>query len=187
MSVIPDVRRSVTMDLKGRGNHLWIVGTTRNELGGSHYLMLAGELGANVPRVRPEEAVAVFRCVEKAIAAGLVLSCHDLSEGGLAVAAAEMAFAGGLGVGMDLSLVPTADGTTRDDALLFSESQSRFLVEVAPEHEAEFTALAADVPSARLGDVNQTLRLLVKGVDGDIVVDEPNEDLREAFLAPFRW
>ena len=187
IAVVRDVRNSVTMDLKGRGNHLWILGGTYNELGGSHYLMLADELGANVPRVRPDEAVEVFRRVEKAIAKGLVLACHDLSEGGLAVAAAEMAFAGGLGVGMDLSLVPAPDGTDRDDQLLFSESQSRFLVEVAPDREEEFATLVAGIPAARLGDTNQTRRLLVKGVGGRIVVDEPIEDLREAFLAPCRW
>src|SRR5262249_53357141 len=94
---VNDVRRCVTMDLKEAGNHLYIVGVTRAELGGTHYHLVHGMGGGEPPRVDPEVAPRIFRALHGAMARGLVRACHDLSEGGLAVAAAEMAFAGGIG------------------------------------------------------------------------------------------
>ena len=94
------------MDLKAPGNLLYIIGETFNELGGSEYYKLKGYLGASVPKVKGAKAKRTFKAVTKAIDEGLVKSCHDLSEGGLAVAAAEMAFAGGYGLEIDLCKVP---------------------------------------------------------------------------------
>ena len=95
-----------------------------------------------MPRVDLETAPKVFAFVHEAVLAGLVRSCHDLSEGGLAVAAAEMSFAGELGLEMDLAPQAAAFGIEDAATLLFAESNSRFLMEVPPEHAAEFTALA---------------------------------------------
>ena len=187
LCVIEDVTRCVTMDLKTAGNGLYVLGETRDELGGSHYLLLDGERGANVPKVRPEEAVGTFRALEGAIAAGLVRSCHDLSEGGLAAAAAEMAFAGGVGASLALGLVPRPDGLDRDDAVLFSETQSRFLVEVSTERREAFEAATAAISAQRVGETNSTDRLRIVGLGGDPVIDEALDDLKEAHQAPLRW
>ncbi|HYW78431.1 MAG TPA: phosphoribosylformylglycinamidine synthase subunit PurL, partial [Thermoguttaceae bacterium] len=94
MGQVDDVSRCVTMDLKESGNYLYQVGTTRNELGGSHFALVHGLSGGQVPRVDAETAKEMFAALHNAIDAGLVRACHDLSEGGLAVAIAEMAFAG---------------------------------------------------------------------------------------------
>ena len=94
------------MDLKAPDNLLYIIGETFNELGGSEYYKLKGYLGASVPKVKGAKAKRTFKAVTKAIDSGLIKSCHDLSEGGLAVAAAEMAFAGGYGLELDLGKVP---------------------------------------------------------------------------------
>ena len=105
---VDDVARCVTMDLKEPGNLLYLVGTTRDELGGSHYSLLPPGEGqgmravGNVPQLDPHTAKKIFAAMHQAIQAGLVRACHDLSEGGLAVAAAEMAFAGGFGADIDL-------------------------------------------------------------------------------------
>jgi len=187
ISVVDDVRSSVTMDLKAKGNLIFIVGETRNELGGSHLYLRRGETGANVPKVMPGDAIRTYRALADAMGSGLVRSCHDLSEGGMAVAMAEMCFAGRLGVGMDLSEVPRAPDADRDEILLFSETASRFLVEVEPQDEAGFRTALEGVTFSRIGDVNQTGFLLVRGLAGTIVLDENIEDLREAFLAPLRW
>ena len=90
-------RKCVTMDLKQPGNLLYLVGETRDELGGSHFALVNGLSGGQVPTVDAERAVKTFAAMHRGIQRGLVRACHDLSEGGLAVAAAEMAFAGGLG------------------------------------------------------------------------------------------
>ena len=130
---VADVSQCVTMDAKAAGNSIYLVGLTRNELGGSHFGLVNQLQGGQVPQVDPSAAKATFAAVHAAIVQGCVRACHDLSEGGLAVAAAEMAFAGGLGLSIDLSSVPN-ESELSEEICLFAESNSRFLVEVPPQH-----------------------------------------------------
>ena len=130
IGVNPNIELTVSVDLKEAGNLIYIIGETYPELGGSEYYKLKGYLGASVPKVHGGKAKRTFNIVTKAIDFGMVKSCHDLSEGGLAVAAAEMAFASGLGLEINLQMVPVKD-VARNDFVLFSESNSRFLIEVA--------------------------------------------------------
>ncbi|MBI3098913.1 MAG: phosphoribosylformylglycinamidine synthase subunit PurL [Planctomycetes bacterium] len=201
ISIVEDVRKCVTMDLKGSGHRLYLIGETRNELGGSHYYARLGHLGANVPRVDLKSARVLFENLGLAMARKLILSCHDLSEGGLAVAAAEMAFSGATGVRLDLSKVPTPRddySVARDDVLLFSESPTRFLVEVATETMHDFESLFLglrdpgagedyDLPCACIGVTLEERRLEVVGLDGRSVVSEPLDGLKEAWQRPMRW
>ena len=137
---VPDQATVVTSDLKAVGNTIWLVGQTWDELGGSHLDLVLGRGDAGAGAVVPSPDVAAparYRALHRAMRAGLVAACHDLAEGGLAVAAAEMVIAGRLG----LSLTVTGDETVA----LFSESNGRFLVEVAPAHADAFAAeLGAD-------------------------------------------
>ncbi len=187
IAVMDDVTKAISMDAKTPGNLIYAVGQTRCEMGGSHYYMLHDEIGVQVPVVRPEEALAIFTALSNATAAGLVRSCHDCSEGGIGVAAAEMAFAGGLGMRLGLSAVPRADDADRDDVILFSESPSRFIVEVAPDRQKDFENAMAGVPAAVLGEVCASTRLTVIGLDGSQVLNESLADLKEAWQAPLRW
>jgi phosphoribosylformylglycinamidine (FGAM) synthase-like enzyme len=116
VGVIPDIRLTVSMDTKMPGNALYIVGQTFKELGGSEYYKLCGHVGKSVPKVRGAQARKTFRAVTKAIDLGFVKTCHDLSEGGLAVTAAETALAGGYGVVLDLRKVPRK-AVNRDETL----------------------------------------------------------------------
>ncbi len=102
---VDDVAHCVTMDLKEPGNLLFIVGQTKEELGGSHFALVGGCSGGEVPKVDAAVAARTFAAVHQAIASGTIRACHDLSEGGLAVALAEMAFAGGLGARVELGRV----------------------------------------------------------------------------------
>ncbi|NOZ57833.1 MAG: phosphoribosylformylglycinamidine synthase subunit PurL [Calditrichaeota bacterium] len=187
LAVMPDVRKAVSMDLKRPGNLLYLVGDTKAELGGSHYFALHGAVGNSVPKVDLELAPRIFDALSSACGQSLVRSCHDLSEGGLGVAAAEMAFAGGLGAKLDLRSVPTSDGTARSDWLLFSESNTRFLVEVEPDNEAAFCEALAGLPFAKIGLVTTEPRLRVTGLDGRLVVDEDIYELKRSWQEPFRW
>jgi phosphoribosylformylglycinamidine synthase len=180
---VPDVRKCVTMDLKEPGNDLYLVGLTRNELGGSHFHLVTGQTGGNAPRVDLEIAPKVFAAVHAAIARGLVRACHDLSEGGLAVAAAEMAFAGG--VGADLDTLP-GEGEP-DEVKLFSESATRFLIEARPEHAAELGRVFAGLPFVRVGKTLAEPRLRVAGANGEWVVWVKLSELKEAWQKPLRW
>src|SRR5262249_46407462 len=106
---VDDVRSCVTMDLKQPGNILMLLGQTRNELGGSIWSHVYSEGGGRCPRVDLKLGPRSMAAVHAAIKRGLLASCHDLSEGGLAVALAEMAFSGGFGAEVMLEEVPRDD------------------------------------------------------------------------------
>jgi phosphoribosylformylglycinamidine synthase len=192
MGQIDDVRRCVTMDLKQAGNALFQVGTTRDELGGSHFALVRQLQGGRVPQVMADQAKVTFAAVHKAIYNGLVRSCHDLSEGGLAVALAEMAFAGGLGVEADIDLAPhdLVDLTPgqRDVALLFSESNTRFVCEVPNASMAEFEQclLEHQVPSARIGTVTPTKQVTIASGDRPLIASD-NARLKDCWQSPLKW
>jgi phosphoribosylformylglycinamidine (FGAM) synthase-like enzyme len=186
ISVMDDVREAMSMDLKEAGNLLYIVGMTYPELGGSHYYGLFGLVGQWVPQVRAEPARAAMEAICRANRKGLVRSCHDLSEGGLAVAAAEMAFAGGMGLAIDLAAVPFEGSTAlrRHDVLLFSESNSRFLVEIIPDNAAAFEAELKGTALARIGETDPSTCFVAKGLDGLEVVRAELSRLKSAWQTP---
>jgi phosphoribosylformylglycinamidine synthase len=182
---VPDVRRCVTMDLKEPGNTLFLLGKTSDEMGGSHYHLVHGLAGGRVPRVDLAKAPAVFHKLHDAIRRSLVRACHDLSEGGLAVAFAEMAFAGG--VGADLTGLHDTGPGLSDEVLLFAESATRFVVEVPPANVAAFTACLDGVPLVRLGQTCKEPRLRVAGANGEWIVWAQLAQLKEAWQKPLRW
>jgi len=141
---IPDVRRTVSADFKKTSSAIYLVGARReNELGGSVYYEIRGVPNTRIPRVNLELLPAVFRAIYRAIGAGSVLACHDISEGGLVAALAEMCFGGQMGAVID---IPAA---SRPDAFLFNETPGCFLVEV--EDEAAFRHVLGDAPAVRIG------------------------------------
>ncbi|MEM2117614.1 MAG: AIR synthase-related protein, partial [Candidatus Bathyarchaeia archaeon] len=170
LGIIPDIRLAVSMDVKDVGDSVYIVGKTFAELGGSEYYRLKGFIGKTVPKARAAQAKRTFSAITRAVDLGLVKACHDLSEGGLAVGAAEMAFAGGLGLELDLRKVP-CEALARNDFVLFSESNSRFLVEVSERDKVDFEVLMKNTVCAEIGRVSENPRLRIKGLDGKVVVD----------------
>ncbi|QWV95593.1 phosphoribosylformylglycinamidine synthase subunit PurS [Geomonas oryzisoli] len=183
-----DARLAVTMDVKRAGDQVYLLGATANELGASEYLAQKGFVGNNVPKVDAQAALATYRAYGAALKAGLVASCHDLSDGGLAVAAAESAFAGGFGIELDLAQVPFKGDTAEksDIVLLFSESASRLLVTVRAEKAAEFEKAMAGTAFAKIGAVTEEPTLKVKGVAGGVVVNAPNAELKAAWQEPLK-
>ena len=194
---VDDVRHCVTADVKQCGNLIYQVGETAFELGGSHFGLVEQLPGGCVPEVDVERARRTFAAVHRAIHNGLVRACHDLSEGGLAVALAEMAFAGGLGVHADLNQVShrleSTDPFECNVGLLFSESNTRFLCEVPRDKASQFEEYMADVPCARIGEVVSEPRLQIIGwpVDSsaaaDPVIDADLKVLKEAWQGTLDW
>ena len=190
---VDDVGRCTTMDLKADGNLLYQIGTTRNEMGGSHFNLMHGLKLGDVPRVDAERARRTFVAVHAAISAGLVRACHDCSEGGLAVALAEMGLAGGLGANVALDCVPhdlnAADAAAETDTiLLFAESNSRFICEVAPQDQERFEGLLDGMPFGCIGNTTSDKRLVIASAAGSTaVIDAGLVELKEAWQAPLRW
>jgi phosphoribosylformylglycinamidine synthase II len=183
LGIIPDIRLTVSMDVKAPSNLLYIVGETFKELGGSEYYKLKGYMGKTVPKVRAVQAKKTFKAVTKAIDLGLIKACHDLSEGGLAVTAAEMALAGGYGVELDLRKVPNK-AFNRNDFVLFSESNSRFLLEVPEKTKGDFEAVMNGKVCAEIGRITKNSRLIVYGINGAVVVNASLTDLRRSWKEP---
>jgi len=181
---IEDVRLAVTLDLKREGNFLYLLGETWDELGGSEYYARLGHVGRNVPRVHFDRALARYRGYHRAVLEGLVRSCHDCSDGGLAVAVAEMAFSGGIGAEIDLSRIPVK-GELDDVSALFSESASRLVVEVEPEHAAAFERLMVQDRWGRIGRCVGEKHLVVTRGDRD-VISLPLDRLKESWQGTLR-
>jgi phosphoribosylformylglycinamidine synthase len=187
IAVMQDCRIAVSMDLKKPGNLLYLIGETANELGGSHYYEVLGLQSSGVPRVDPVRARDLFTALAGAIEGGLVRACHDCSEGGLGVALAEMAFAGGWGAEVTLRDLPRTANLNRSDLALFSESNSRFIVEVTPEKEEAFRARFAGLPCGRLGMVHAAPRLKIHGLSDELLLDETLDRLKNSWQETLRW
>jgi phosphoribosylformylglycinamidine synthase len=182
---VDDVRQCVTMDLKEPGNLLYQVGITYHEMGGSHFALVNSLEGGEAPQLDTQRAKAIFAGLHQAIKNGTVRACHDLSEGGLAVALAEMALAGGYGVRVDMDRAPqqlpsVTDPTVRTMALLFAESNSRFVCEVPRAKQAEFEQALAGVPLAQIGEVISEPRVTVS-TQGTTLIDVESARLKESW------
>ncbi len=185
MGQVADVSKCVTMDLKQSGNSLYLVGSTQNEFGGSHLLMHLNQSGGQVPTVDLPRAKHTFTKVHAAIEAGFVRACHDLSEGGLAVALAEMSFAGHLGLDVDIAAAAAAASLSPSE-LLFAESNSRFVIEVVAGRESEFESVLSGVPCVKLGSVVSGPNCTVR-CGATKLIDQGWQQLFDAWHNPLDW
>jgi phosphoribosylformylglycinamidine synthase len=183
-SVIEDVQRCVTMAAKMAGDFLYVLGITRNELAGSEYYDLFGHTGLNVPQVRLEEVLPLYKALEDANRAELLASVHGIYRGGLGVHLALVAMAGGLGLDVELDKVPV-DGVRREDILLYSESAGRFIVSVAPEDRIVFEQRFKDLPYGCIGRVKEKEKLTVRGLSGKVFFSVGLRQLKTAWKKPF--
>jgi phosphoribosylformylglycinamidine synthase len=184
VGIVPDVRKAVSSDVKRAGDLVYVLGLTRDETGGSEYFAELGFIGRKVPTLpNPPAAMDIYRTVHKVMQAGLIASCHDVSDGGLGVCLAETAFGGGFGVRAALRDVP-GEGLVRDDDALFSESPGRFVVTVRPAHQAPFEEAFSGMPVARIGEVTDAPRLVITGLTGAVIVDADILDLKHAWQKP---
>jgi len=186
MSVIPDASQAMTSDFKQAGDVIYVLGLTRPELGGSE---LADELGfasASVPQVDALSAKKRYQSVRKAAQGKLLNACHDCSDGGLAVALAEMCVGGRLGAEVELSRVPASSDCVSPLEILYSESHSRFVVGVPSGNVPSFEKVFAGQWMAPIGRVTEGGKLVVTN-GGETILNEDVEALAEAFKATLDW
>ena len=180
MGIIDDVRKSVSADVKGADNFLYLVGETYNELGGSEYFkQVHNSWGKVVPRVNPKKTKAKMNALLQASSLKLLASCHDLSEGGLGVALTEMLASGGYGA--EVSIRKINGAVKRPDYRLFSESNGRWLTEVKEENSSEFEKILrrSKVSFLKLGQTTKKPRLKI-----DNLVDLSLKELYKAWHSP---
>lgn len=190
IGMVPDISKSITMDLKKPGNLIYAVGHTAEELGGSEYYALMGSerceawVGNHVPKVDARRALHAYIGLHEAIQHELVAACHDCSDGGLGVTAAEMAFAGGYGMKIDMSRIPKT--TSRNDYTLFSESNSRMLVEVPQRYAKYFEKSMNGSVYSQIGTVTEMPYLEIS--DGSRSLARMHiADLKKAWQETLNW
>jgi len=190
MAIMNDVRKAVTMDLKYSGNSIYVLGSTKQELGGSQYSVLNKTNDYTVPGLDPQKAKKLYIALNNAMNKSLVAACHDCSEGGLAVSCAEMCFAGGIGMEIALNKVPaetkSLTAAEKNIILLFSESNSRFVVEIKKGKEKEFEKALKGNIFARIGSVTFGKNLIVKGVENQVIIDEETDNLKDAWQSTLK-
>lgn len=183
-SVIEDIARCVTMDAKFPGDLVYVLGETKNELGGSEYYQMMGSIGLNVPQVNAKEVWPGYLALYKAIQEGLVSSCHAVSRGGLAVHLAMVAMAGELGMEINLTSIPRASGLTVSQTL-YSESCGRFIITVPPGKKEMFEELFANIKMAQMGIVSESPRFCVRDGRGEAIIEEDTPTLKNSWKKPF--
>ena len=185
LGVMDDVKKAVTSDFKKPGDRLYILGSTARELAGSEIADQLGIACNTVPHVDAKSALANYRKLHQAINARLITACHDLSDGGLAVALAEMCIGGRLGANIDLDAVPAMEDMTLTE-LLYSESASRLIVSVRPDLAMILDMLGSWQICRRIGTVtdDNTLTMTRGGVT---VLQESVDDLTTAFKRTLDW
>jgi phosphoribosylformylglycinamidine synthase len=175
IGIVPDIHRCVTADFKAAGNRIYLLGETKRELGGSLLHELLQIAGGDAPST-PDNPLSRYRLLHQAIRHGLVRACHDLSEGGLGVALAEMCIGGRLGASI---AIPAVGGMT-PAGTLFAESNGRLVIEVAPADASALEALFAGETLIPLGEVTRDGRLRA-WAGQEPMLDLPLEDLVAAW------
>lgn len=195
LGVMPDANKRISMDLKEKDNLIYLVGATKNELGGSHFLKLQNQIGKNVPEVNAVEAKKAYEKLSEISLIGeknserVIRSMHDCSEGGLSVAIAEMAFGGMFGAKVDLRKV-FFEGNEKEKTetvLLFSESNSRILAEVPYKFKDTFEKKMHGAIYSEIGRTTEKSFLEVTGFKGEKIIDLDLNELKNAWKKTLKW
>jgi len=180
LGVIEDVTKVQSMDLKFAGDLIYVLGETKDELGASEYFHYLGKgIGNKVPQVDAKSAYKLYQDFYQAMQRDLIASSISVNIGGLGAALAKKAIAGLKGLEIDLSKVKSA-GLDRDDFLLFSESQSRFVVSVSPANQEAFENLFGERASL-VGQVRKDEKFVLQGLVGEEIVSMELVKLHEAY------
>lgn len=181
ISVIEDFRHSMTSNFKEEDNFIYLIGSTKNELGGSEYGEFTGT-GGVVPGVDRKIAPDIYEKMSEGIRKKLFEAVHDVSSGGLGVAVSEMTFSNFIGCRISLD---GFGGKLRDDIKLFSESNSRFIVEVKEKNVSRMKSIFKAVPIYELGKTGGTSVEIESG--GDIVIDLSLKELYKRWKEAVNW
>ncbi len=183
IGAIDDIEQTATMDVKMPGDLVYVLGETRNELGASAYYACFGYTGINVPQVRPEVFLPVYRALHQVVRRRLAASVHGIYRGGLGVHLAMIAMGGHLGLNMDIKNI-SGNHSLRADQILFSETPGRFIVTVAPVHQKAFEALFDPQMCVLIGEVTETPVLDIRQGRRPLV-KMPVSELKFAWKEPF--
>ncbi|MDD5195214.1 MAG: AIR synthase-related protein, partial [Candidatus Omnitrophica bacterium] len=185
MSIIEGWQNTATGNLKAEGNLLYCIGMTKNELGASEYFRYRAEKKGIVPKIDKKISKKILEAVSKLVRRQLISSCHDISEGGIAVSVAEMCIGSQLGAQVFLKEAPQ-EKNMQNFEVLFSESPSRFIVEVEKKNKEKFERLMQNSPFGLIGCVCADKKLTVYGIQGQEIINSEVTELKQAWLDTFK-
>jgi phosphoribosylformylglycinamidine synthase len=183
-SVIQDIEKCVTMDTKFPRDLIYILGVTKDELGGGEYYQMLDELGLHVPSVTVQDVLPLYHALYTAIQQELIVSAHAVARGGLAVHLALMAMGGELGMDIHLKDIPNPDFLP-DTHILYSESAGRFIVTIDPAQKQAFEDTFVGMPLGCIGAVTDSTHFRVQGGKGSWIIEEDISKLKESWKRPF--
>lgn len=192
LGVVNDVTKAVSLDAKFPGDLVYVLGETKNELGASEYFHYQGKInnekyiGNHVPEVDAKKALKLYQKFNEATEKQLIASSFSVGQGGIGAAISKKAIAGELGINIDLRKIPRAKGLDRDDYLLFSETQSRFVVTIDPKKKKDFEKMFKGFVLAQIGEVTDDNVLKIIGLNGNEIVHAPVFELSEAYKSTFK-
>ncbi len=183
ISVTEDLRHCQTMDFKLAGDLIYVIGQTKDELGGSEYLHMHNLIGNKVPQVDTKIALDRYRRFYKTMQKDLMSATTSIGLGGFGIMLIKMAIAGQLGCEVDLRKLDLVN-IDRNDSVLFSESQSRFIVTVNSNKQNDFESM---IPDAKLiGQVRNDKKILITGLQGGQIVDLTVELAENSYKKTFK-
>nr|MBC8177169.1 phosphoribosylformylglycinamidine synthase [Candidatus Desulfacyla euxinica] len=183
-SVIREITKCVSMDAKFPGDIVYILGKTRNELGGSELYQMMNYVGLNVPKVDAKALWPQYLALHRAMSEDLVSSCHAVSRGGLAVHFALVAMAGELGIEIDLPLFPGSAGLAPSQTL-YSESCGRFIITVDPRKKELFEDIFTGMNMEKVGTITESPLLIIRSYNGEPIIEEDIFRLKDSWKRPF--
>ncbi|MFQ5455036.1 MAG: AIR synthase-related protein [Nitrospirota bacterium] len=193
LGVIDDCDKCVTFDVKMPGDLIYALGLTRDEMGATEYLAMIGEkrgnnkrlIGNSVPQVDTDKGKRLYDALSMAIKKEIVASAISVTIGGIGIGLAKMAIAGRLGIETDLSLIPHEEGIMRDDIILFSESQGRIIVTIAPSQRDEFEDIMRGVDISLCGKVTDSPSFIIRGISGKEIIMRDISEMEGSYKMRF--
>lgn len=184
LGIIEDIYQSISIDFKFPGDLIYILGETKDELGGSEYYALFNKIGTSIPKPDPLKNKKLYQTFYQCVKENLIAGAISISRGGLAIALSKMAMAGKQGVKVFLKNLPGK--TSRDDFALFSETQGRIIVSVNPKNKKSFEKVMAKVPFSQIGVVTEEERFIIEGKGGKTIVDLKLKSLLKSYKKRFK-
>ncbi len=184
MGIIDDINKVISPDIKFSGDLIYLLGDTYEEMGGSEYFSMYGFTGNNVPKVNSKKNMKLYLAIHKAICENLVASGISVGKGGLAVAIAKMSMGGLLGLDINLELI--SGNFTRDDFVLFSESQGRIIVTINPQNQKRFEKILRGTSFRVIGQVRQNPVINISGLNKKSVVETNVSEALKFYKSTFR-
>ncbi len=187
IGVIENCEKVVSLDFKMPGDHIYVLGNTYEEFGGTEYMLSILEKNnfgnMRTPKVNPTENKHIYKVIFQCIQSDLISSSQSIGRGGLACALAKSAMGGMLGISVDLAKLPGV--FSRNDAALFSESQGRILVSVSESHIKRFKRLIKNTPHALIGIVRNDSLIRIKGIEEKLIISSNVQNISRYYNSTF--